>query len=290
MADANAPGILIGCSGWEYRDWTGAVYPRGAKVDHLERYARLFPVVEINSTFYHLPRVGPVESWLRRTPPDFRFTAKFSRGISHRQDLTEGERLLRIFYDAFRPMIAAERLLALLLQLPSTQPFRPRAARAFFELLPETPPVAAEFRDRSWFTDEADDLLREFGIASTAVDTPRFPVRLTVTSPRLAYVRWHGRGPGAGHDHRYTREELAAWIPRVRELRTRAATVLGFFNNDIGAAAPVNALQLRRELGEPLRSEARAVLESVSAIGNPNSTAVARSGSRRHPPGTRGGR
>jgi uncharacterized protein YecE (DUF72 family) len=248
----------VGCSGWEYADWTGTVYPRGSKVDHLAHYARLFPVVEVNSTFYHLPRRASVESWRRRTPSEFRFAAKFSRAISHRADATDVERLLRLFYDAFRPMIDEGRSLAFLLQMPPSRAFRPDAARALFEALPEQPPVAAEFRHESWFSAEADDLLRTLGIASTAVDSPRFPVRLAVTSPRLAYVRWHGRGPRGGHDYRYTPEELAAWIPRIRELEARAELVLGFFNNDIGAAAPRNALEFRRLLGEPVR---RAVLE-----------------------------
>ena len=76
--------ILLGTSGWDYPEWVGRIYPRHRTPDKLHFYAGLFPIVEINSTFYRLPPVSVARSWAHRTPTKFKFAAKFPRTITHR--------------------------------------------------------------------------------------------------------------------------------------------------------------------------------------------------------------
>ncbi|EQD51538.1 protein containing DUF72, partial [mine drainage metagenome] len=99
--------IRIGTSGWDYPEWVGPVYPKHGVSDRLRYYARLFPIVEINSTFYRLPPPSVAASWVRRTPAGFRFAAKFPRTITHELRLVGAETELRRFLDVLGPIRAA---------------------------------------------------------------------------------------------------------------------------------------------------------------------------------------
>lgn len=240
---------LLGCCGWEYPEWVGRFYPARGKVDRLARYAQVFPVVEVDSSFYSTPPVRSVEGWERRTPRGFRFTAKFPQEITHVRRLEGCGEPLRLHYEAFRPLLRSGKMAAFLLQLPPSLPFEERKVRAFYESLPPDPPVAVEFRERSWLAPASLDLLREFRLSTTIVDEPLLPVDLTLTNPEVAYVRWHGHGPSTWYDYRYSREELRAWVPRLQEVAGQAKLLLGFFNNHFRADAPTNALELEEMLG-----------------------------------------
>ena len=241
--------LLVGCSGWDYPEWVGRFYPSRGRIDRLSRYAQVFPVVEVDSSFYHIPTVTTVAGWDRRTPRGFRFAAKFPQEITHQRRLVDCEEPLRLHYEAFRPLLRSSKVAAFLLQLPPSLPFEEGKVRAFYELLPKQVPVAVEFRERSWLAPRSLDLLRKFHLSTTVVDEPFLPVDLTLTHPEIAYVRWHGRGSQVWYDYRYRPEELRAWVPRVEELLSRAKLVLGFFNNHFQANAPTNALELDEMMG-----------------------------------------
>jgi uncharacterized protein YecE (DUF72 family) len=243
-------GVLLGTSGWDYPEWVGPVYPPKGEIDKLRYYSGLFPIVEINVTFYRLPPVGVVASWVRRTPRGFRFAAKFPQTITHEQRLIGSEEELGRFLDVLRPLREDGRFVAALLQLPPSLPFERETVRAFYEMLPRDLPVAVEFREPSWLADASFDLLREFGFAYVVVDEPLLPVRLEVTAP-FSYVRWHGHGTGIWYDYRYRPEELVAWAPRVRQLAERAENVYGFFNNHFRGDAAANARSLAELLELP---------------------------------------
>jgi uncharacterized protein YecE (DUF72 family) len=244
------PSILLGTSGWDYPEWVGRVYPQGGVRDRLAFYARRFRIVEINTSFYRTPRPSLTAAWARRTPDRFRFTAKFPRTITHDRHLAGAGAELAEFLEAMAPLREAGKLSAALLQLPPSLAFDPAATRAFYESLPADLPVAVEFRERSWLADESWDLLREFRFAAVVVDEPLLPIRLDVTAP-FAYVRWHGHGRRIWYDYRYGADELAAWVPRIRELAERAPTVLGFFNNHFRGDAAENCRSLEEMLGLP---------------------------------------
>ena len=240
--------VLLGTSGWDYPEWTGRVYPPHGVRDRLRYYASRFATVEVNSTFYRLPPVAVAESWARRTPGGFRFAAKFPQAITHDRRLVGTAEELKRFLAVVRPLQTAGKFAAALLQLPPSLKFEPATVRGFYESLPPDLPVAVEFREPSWLEPQSFDLLREFRLAYTVVDEPMLPIRLETTA-RFAYVRWHGHGREVWYDYTYSAEELAAWVPRVRELSERVPEVYGFFNNHFRGDAAMNAETLRDELG-----------------------------------------
>jgi uncharacterized protein YecE (DUF72 family) len=240
--------VRLGTSGWDYPEWTGRVYPPHGLRDKLRYYASRFPIVEVNSTFYRLPPVAVAESWVRRTPSGFKFAAKFPQAITHDRRLVGTAEELKRFLSVLQPLRASGKLAAALLQLPPSLKFEPATVRAFYESLPADLPVAVEFREPSWLDGASFDLLREFHLAYTVVDEPMLPVRLETTAP-FAYVRWHGHGREVWYDYTYSADELAAWVPRVRELSERVPEVYGFFNNHFRGDAALNADALRDALG-----------------------------------------
>ncbi|EQD73737.1 protein containing DUF72 [mine drainage metagenome] len=240
--------VKLGCSGWDYAEWVGRFYPRRGGEDRLRHYAGVFPVVEVNSSFYHLPTVRTVESWARRTPAGFRFTAKVPQEITHDRRLQDVEEPLRALRSAFQPLVHAGKLSAFLVQLPPSLSFHEEEVRAFYRRMAGDVPVAVEFREESWLSEASFALLEEFRFAQVVVDEPKLPVVLRNTAP-FAYVRWHGHGSPLWYDYTYRGEELSAWVPRVRELQERSSLVLGFFNNHFRADAPMNALELSERLG-----------------------------------------
>jgi uncharacterized protein YecE (DUF72 family) len=242
--------VVLGTSGWDYPEWVGRVYPKHGVPDKLRFYADRFPIVEINSTFYRLPPVSVAESWARRTPRRFLFAAKFPQTITHERRLVNAEEELARFLAVVRPLQAAGKFAAALLQLPPSLPFEPATVRTFYATLPKDLPVAVEFRERSWLQSESFDLLREFHLAYVVVDEPLLPIQLDVTAP-FSYVRWHGHGARLWYDYTYRPEELAAWVPRVRELSEKAEKVYGFFNNHFRGDAATNCTSLGEQLGLP---------------------------------------
>ena len=112
--------VRIGCSGWNYRDWRERVYPQGLPTRRwLEHYAQLFDTVEVNTTFYRLPRREAVANWAAETPPGFLFAVKASRYLTHIKRLTDLGRGVERFYERIEPLADAGKLGPVLWQLPA---------------------------------------------------------------------------------------------------------------------------------------------------------------------------
>ncbi len=242
--------IYLGTSGWDYAEWVGRFYPKHAASDRLHYYTGFFPIVEVNSTFYRLPPVSVAHSWVRRTPPEFRFALKLPQTITHDKMLVGADREVQEFAQFVRPIQEAQKLAAVLVQLPPSLPFEPSTVRRFYESLPPGLPVAVEPRERTWLLADSKKLLEEFRFAYVVVDEPLLPVDLTVTAP-FSYVRWHGHGSRIWYDYTYHDDELREWVPRVESLRDRTEAVYGFFNNHFRGDAPVNCRTLADLLGLP---------------------------------------
>jgi len=242
--------LLLGTSGWDYPEWVDRVYPPRGASDRLQYYAKQFPIVEVNSTFYRLPPPSVAASWVRRTPSKFRFAAKFPQTITHDLRLVGTDEELQRFLAVLKPIRESGKFAAALLQLPPSLPFESATVRQFYESLPHDLPVAVEFRERSWLVPESYVLLREFGLAYVIVDAPHLPIALEVTAP-FAYIRWHGHGSPLWYDYTYSKEELVAWVPRLRALTENVATIYGFFNNHFRGDAATNCRTLADELGIP---------------------------------------
>jgi len=243
--------VILGTSGWSYKEWIGPFYKRGEK-RMLTAYSKVFKTAEINSTFYRYPAKGMAMGWLRYTPTDFVFTAKVPRLITHekRLALKEGvEDDLTRFLELMEPLSLNGKLGCLLIQLPPSLEYNPGLLEDFFQTLPANIKFAVEFRDISWMREETWQLLRKHSVAYTIVDEPLLPPDIQVTS-EIVYFRWHGKGTRPWYNYEYTKNELEPWVPQVREVTEKAETVYGFFNNHYHGYAVENCLQTLEMLGQ----------------------------------------
>src|SRR5436305_597399 len=152
--------LYVGTSGFSYKEWKGSFYPEALPEKQMLRfYGERFRTVEINSTFYRMPKAGVLEAWGEEVPANFKFVLKASKRITHMQRLKECEDSVAYLLKAAGAL--KERLGPLLFQLP---PFLHKDAPCltdFFRLLPGDCRAAFEFRHQSWFDSEILDLLRE---------------------------------------------------------------------------------------------------------------------------------
>ncbi len=249
-------GLRIGCSGWDYKEWIGPFYP-GVKSDKLRYYSTIFNTVEVNSSFYRMPKADYVKEWCARTPPDFMFTVKMPKTVTHDKwlDLEQGvEKDVKEFIDVLDPMIDEGKLGCVLIQLRPKFGYQPRKLAAFLDILPRTVEYAVEFRNRTWIKEETFELLKDHEVAYTIVDEPLLPPVNAVTS-QIAYVRWHGKGEGLWYDYMYSDEEIRPWTENVERLLSGKRRVFGFFNNHFHANAPENALKILHMMGKAVEKQ-----------------------------------
>jgi uncharacterized protein YecE (DUF72 family) len=146
----------IGCSGWSYSAWQGPFYPADIESSQwLNHYAHIFDYVEIDSSFYRMPNLFTVKNWYKRTPENFRFTAKFPKIITHDKRLKDANRELERFFKSMLPL--ADKTIALLIQLPPSLKIT-EGIENLRKLVPELDDrfrYAIEVRDKSWFQDLA---------------------------------------------------------------------------------------------------------------------------------------
>ncbi len=247
MSESN---IRLGTSGWSYNEWEGAFYCKGEK-RKLRAYSNVFKIVEIDSTFYRNPSKGTVMGWLKYSPPDFVFTAKMPKTVTHDKRLglkSDIKSDLNTYFDLMRPLQLGGKLACFLIQLPPSCYCNLDNLETFFGLLDPMFRYALEFRNESWKKDETWDLLKKFDVAYTVVDEPLLGPEVHLTTD-FVYFRWHGRGEKIWFDYRYSNEELDIWVPKVQEASKKVKKVLGFFNNHYHGYAPENCLYLLQQLG-----------------------------------------
>jgi len=243
-----SPGtVRVGCSGWQYRDWRGVLYPEGVgQARWLGRYAEVFDTVEVNSTFYRLASKKAVERWVEQTPPDFLFALKASRYLIHMKKLRDIDQGIERFYERIEPLAGTPKLGPVLWQLPEWFTRDDDTLAATLDALPPGR-HCFEFRDPSWFVDEVYALLRRHGVALAIGDHPERPWQPFELTADWTYVRFH-------HGHRgrrgnYSPGELREWARRLGAV-ARDAEIFAYFNNDWEGFAVRNAAALRRMLQE----------------------------------------
>ncbi|MCK4320812.1 DUF72 domain-containing protein, partial [Candidatus Bathyarchaeota archaeon] len=257
--------ILLGCSGWFYKDWVGPFY-KVEKASKLKAYSEVFKTAEINSTFYAYPSKGMVMGWLKYTKPDFVYAAKLPRLITHKKKLDPKQGVeedIQRFCELMQPLQLNGKLGCVLIQLPPGIKFDLDLMVTFFKFLPTEFKFAIEFRDPSWLRDETWRLLEKYKVAYTIVDEPLLPPEVKVTSD-IAYIRWHGRGERPWYNYCYKTEELEPWVPKVKETAKKAKTVYGYFNNHYHGYAVKNCLQTLEMLDilTPEQKEAKKTVET----------------------------
>ena len=239
--------VHIGCSGWNYRDWRGVLYPEGLPQRRwLERYGAVFSTVEINATFYRLPTEKAVATWAKETPDDFVFAVKTSRYMTHVYRLKEPKKGgTGLFFARLEPLVEAGKLGPVLWQLPEN--FKRDDARlsGALERAPSGLRHAFEFRHPSWFDQGVYDILADHHAALVVGDSPKWPFQERKLTADWTYVRLHhGR---RGHGGNYSKAELETWRRRIAAWRSRAE-VYAYFNNDWQAFAVRNARWLAKRL------------------------------------------
>jgi uncharacterized protein YecE (DUF72 family) len=238
--------VRIGCSGWNYPHWRELVYPRGLPARRwLEHYAGIFDTVEVNATFYRLPKRESVASWVGETPDGFLFAVKASRYLTHMKRLTDMARGVERFYERIEPLVSSPKLGPVLWQLPENfHRNDERLASALAQL-----PFGRhcfEFRHPSWFVEDIYALLRRHRVALVIGDHPRRRFQTHELTTDWTFIRFHHGS--RGRNGNYSERELQEWADRITEWRRRVE-VFAYFNNDWNGYAVKNAGRLKVMLG-----------------------------------------
>jgi uncharacterized protein YecE (DUF72 family) len=234
--------IRIGTAGWSIPKAYAEAFP--GEGTHLERYARRLNATEINSSFYRSHRPETYARWAEAVPPDFAFSVKVPREITHRARLRGFEEALAGFL--YEASALGEKLGPLLVQLPPSLAFEPEVAAAFFAWFRARfdRGIACEPRHRSWFSPEADETLWRFRVARVAADpAPEGCSSEPGGWPGLVYFRLHGSPQiyRSAYEPAFL-EELAG---RLHAASSAGAEVWCIFDNTASGAALGNAVFLR---------------------------------------------
>ncbi len=250
--------ILVGTSGWGYDEWVGPFYPKSLKKEEfLSYYSKIFYTNEINTTFYNIPSRWVVQSWVKKTPENFLFSAKLPKTITHKSKLDCDKCLheLDYFLEVMTPMISANKLLAFLIQLPPSFKRDEHFGnlKEFIENWPRDPSresyhLVVEFRHESWMDVDVFNYLMNNNLTYCAVIEPLLPPRMDVTNSKFAYIRFHGYGKKIWFDYLFKEEEIKKWALSVKEVINNVDKVGIYFNNHFSGYATKNSLMMMREL------------------------------------------
>ena len=283
--------ILVGTCNWaDHKDFYPEELEHGRRQrDKLAYYAAYFPVVEIDTTFYGIPKPQVVQGWVERTPPGFQFDVKAFRSLTgHEREggvprpPTPDEE--RDFMNALVPLRDSGRLAAVCYQFPPWFTNRPQSREQLLALRERHPDdvISVEFRHRSWFDGDAlprtEDLLRELDAVMVGVDAPQIgsgtvPPHLTITSPRLCIARFHGRNRRTWYkraqttaerfDYLYKPAQLQSWVPAIKAAADQGVPVHVLLNNNASNYGVANAFDMAALLGLSPRKPPRPVVQTM---------------------------
>lgn len=267
--------IRIGTSGWSYPEWRGTFYPSDLpQRRELEYLSGTLNSVELNNSFYSLPKPESFRKWYEQTPDGFRFAVKGGRFITHIKRLHDVRTPLANFF-ASGLLELGPKLGPLLWQLPPSLMFDADRLAQFFELLPRSTSAAAtlaakhdermsgrsstqfdtdrplrhalEVRHPSFRAPGFTELLREHGIALVIAETAGTWLYLEDITADFGYVRLHG--DAELYASGYSDEALRRWADKIRAWYDRGTDSYVYFDNSMNVQAPVNAIALDRLLG-----------------------------------------
>ena len=234
--------LFIGTSGFSYNHWVGKFYPEGlSKTRWLSFYAERFPSVEINSSFYHLPKERTLLSWKEKVPEHFRFSLKVNRYITHIKRLKDIKEELDKFIKL--SSLLGSKLGVLLFQLPGSLKYDIDLLGDFLSFLPKGYKYSIEFRDHSWFRDDVFSLLGEYDVALCNISSPKIPATFYVTGPFI-YIRFHGLKKW--YVYNYREEDLLPWASFIKKHLNNGKKCYVYFNNDAFGYALSNLILLKK--------------------------------------------
>jgi len=272
--------IRLGTCAWSFDEWRGSFYPADLPAGRwIEFYARYFPAVEIDSTFYATPSPETIQRWAEVTPASFRFSCKLPRAITHERGLRHCQAELADFARALEPL--GDKLHVILVQLPpSFSPNTGRAAlRTFLTQLPRDFRFAIEFRDPGWHRPQHIRLLEKHRVCWVWADTSPLnernlaPFEFLPSTTDFLYLRLLGDyttkyDPDGQHVHRYGKllwkreAALESWALKLERHLGEVRSVWTFVNNHFEGFAPETCQRLANRLGFELTLPARETASS----------------------------
>lgn len=254
--------FFIGTSGFLYSHWLGRFYPSNLnRQDFLNFYSQNFNTVEINASFYHIPKTKTIKTWLEKTPKNFVFSFKMSRFVTHFGKLDPKVKSFDLFFEAIEPLAKKPARHLVLIQTPSSFKANPEKLKNFLDCLPKTFLYAFEFRHPSWFCKEIYEILKKFNAAVVLSDSPikkisnfnhqnfeqnRLWPYVNVETASFFYIRFHGSKRLFASS--YTDKELKFYAKLIREKVKRGIDVYCYFNNDAEGSAIKDAKKLKEFL------------------------------------------
>lgn len=251
--------VYIGTSGWQYSHWKGIFYPAYLSYkDWLKFYSKYFKTVEVNSSFYGQTKASTFEKWKLEVPPNFVFSIKANRYITHVKKLKGCQEAVKVFFDSANTLLTNRQTKVsvcdvILWQFPPSLKKDIKRLRSFLELLPKTFRHAFEFRHPSWVDKDTLISLIQSRLETTVVfqdwkDWPSFEDYTRLIEPEqlsklpFIYLRFHGREQL--YISCYSDEELANWGKSMQKWKSIGVDVYAYFNNDALGYAVDNALRL----------------------------------------------
>jgi uncharacterized protein YecE (DUF72 family) len=234
--------ILVGTSGYNYPEWKGSFYPADlSAAKMLPYYAGKFRTVEINYTFYRMPTPKLIAGWRAQVPPEFRFTLKAPKRITHDKRLRAGEVAESVTGFITAAAELGPQMAALLFQLPPNFKKDAGLLKEFLALLPPKTTAAFEFRNASWLDDEVYDVLRARNIALCIADSELRETPI-VTTADYAYLRLRDEGYGDG--------DIAKWTETAKQLGETAKDVFVYFKHEDEGKGAAFGQQMMHLLGQ----------------------------------------
>lgn len=229
--------VLVGTSGFSYKEWKGSFYPEDLPADGMLRYyAERLPAVEINNTFYRMPKPSLLAGWAEQVPDGFRFVLKASRQITHRLRLKDAAEPVEYFFRVATTL--GDRLGPALFQLPPYLKKDLPRLTDFLALLPPAARAAFEFRHATWFDDEVLSALRAKGAALCVAEDEDLATPLEATAG-WGYLRLRRQD--------YDEKALTDWAAKIRGQDWSETYV--FFKHEEGGTGPRLAARMRELFG-----------------------------------------
>ena len=256
------PDILIGTSGYSYHEWVGPVYPEGTKqTDYLSCYSGLFSTVELNFSYYQMPKAHNLAKMLVDSGPGLTFSIKAHKTMTHEINPNSWAKEAKTYLTAIEPMLGAGRLEAVLFQFPYSFTYSPENRLYLDKLLTcfKGVPLAVEFRKSDWYSGKVIEAMKNREVPLVSLDLPelpKLPPTMDIVTAPLAYIRLHGRNKEAWwgkddharYDYLYTDSEVEAWAARIQRIIENAKKILVYYNNHPFGKAVRNAQTLERIL------------------------------------------
>lgn len=257
--------IKIGTSGFSFPDWVGTIYPSTMKKGDMLLYYENqlgFKITEINATYYTIPSPKSFIGMMRKTSPDFEFTVKAHKSLTHEirdkdtGELIDNKESFGRFLSSIEPLKKEGRLTAVLSQFPYSFHITNdnyNYLKTFKERLKDIP-LVVEFRNVNWHNAKSIAFLKQNHIGYCIVDEPKFKNLMPynpITTTDLGYFRFHGRNPhwfqasvSERYDYLYTREELQSFVPDIKNIADSVTKMIVMFNNCHAGKSVINAKQL----------------------------------------------